>query len=141
MATAGYGHYEVGGYLEEVFEALQPEFGTCFGRLYELEGRHVLGLLLGQRLYYWRTQSEVGTAIILSPEASTVKMEVIGFAGATGLLETDWGGNKVIVRDVEKWLRERGFKVRLIEFRELESGAYASFLGVVQPLLSPPPED
>jgi hypothetical protein len=68
-------------------------------------------------------------------------MEVSGFAGATGFLETDWGGNKVIVRDVEKWLRERGFKVRLIEFRELKSGDYAALLGVVQPLLSPPPED
>jgi len=141
MATAGYGHYEVDGYLDEVFEALQPEFGTCFGRIYELEGKHVLGLLLGQRTYLWRNASEVGTAIILSPEASTVKMEVIGFAGATGLLETDWGANKVIVGDVEKWLRERGFKVRRVEFRELESGAYASFLGVLQPLLSPPPED
>lgn len=142
MVTTGYGRYEVDGGLEEVFRALQPEFGETFGRIYDLEGRHMLGLLLGQKTYAWRTATEVGVVIVLSPDASFVNMEVIGFAGAAKLWpKIDWGGNKAIVRDVEKWLHEQGFKVRLIEFREMESGSYASILGVVQALLSPPPAD
>jgi hypothetical protein len=141
VATAGYGLYEVEGYLEEVFRVLQPEFGNCFGRIYELEGRYVLGLLLGQKTYYWRTNTEVAAAIILTPEQSVVKMEAMGFAGAKGLMELDWGGNKVIVDDVEKWLRGQGFKVRRIEFREIQPGTFASVFDVVQTLLPGPPED
>ncbi len=118
MATSGYLRLEIKGYsIEEIVKVLQPKWcGSVFTKLYEHEGRTVLGILMGLK-YSWWNDAETGVTIILRREPYKTVLEVIGFAGKRGF--GDGGRNKNIVRDVEKILVERGFPVVRVLFTEL----------------------
>ncbi|MFX0168981.1 MAG: hypothetical protein ACFE89_06410 [Candidatus Hodarchaeota archaeon] len=119
MATAGYAQFEIEGQIKEIVEALEPKFGGCFTRCYEHQGHCTLAILLGQKYYVFWGNNEAAVSIILRDEGYTTFMEVIGFAGGTGLLRLDYGRNKSIIDEVEIHLRNTGFKLTRIHFSEL----------------------
>ena len=121
MATIGFVRLQIHGTIEEIVKVLEPKYGGVFTRLYEHEGRIVLGFLLSQNVKWWRGTDEVAVAILLRYERHITTAEVLGFAGGDGWGGMDAGKNKAVVRDVEKYLLEQGFKVHRIEFRELRT--------------------
>ena len=121
MATTGFVRLEIKGDIEDIVKVLEPRYGGVFTRLYEHQGRIVLGILLAQKVKGWRGLDEVAVAIFLRYQRHITMAEVLGFAGGAGWAGLDTGKNKAVVRDVEKVLREQGFKVHRIEFRELRA--------------------
>ena len=119
MATAGYAQFEIEGQIKEIVEALEPKFGGCFTRCYEHQGRCILAILLGQKYYFFMGNNEAAVSIILRDEGYTTFMEVIGFAGGTGVFSLDYGHNKTIIDDVATHLRNKGFKITRIHFSEI----------------------
>jgi hypothetical protein len=118
MTTAGYGHYEIEGHIEEIIPILETKFGSTFTRCYEHQGHCILAILHGQRFSAW-SGSETAVSIILRPEHYLVNMEVIGYAGGAGLANLDWGRNKSIVHYVANYLTSHGFKITRTYFTEL----------------------
>ena len=122
MATAGYGRYEIKGQIEELIPILEAKFGGIFTRCYEQHGRCVLAILHGKRFSVW-SGTECAVSIILRSEHYLVHMEVIGFAGGSGLVALDWGRNKSIVHYVANYLAYQGFKITRTYFTELSHHA------------------
>jgi hypothetical protein len=130
MATIGFVRLQIHSTIEDVVKALEPKYGGVFTRLYEHEGRIVLGVLLSQKVKWWRGSDEVAVVILLRYERHTTMAEVLGFAGGQGVGGMDTGKNKAVVRDVEKLLLDQGFKVHRIEFREL--GTHSTHTQVIE---------
>lgn len=119
MATTGYAQFEIDGPITAIIEALEPKFGGCFTRCYEHQGQCILAILLGQKYYVFMGNNEAAVSIILRDEGYTTFMEVVGFAGGTGVFSLDYGHNKSIIDDVEIHLRRQGFKITRIHFSEI----------------------
>jgi hypothetical protein len=118
MATAGYGHYEIEGRIEEIIPILESRFGGTFTRCYEQNGRCYLAILMGEKFSLWWGVC-TAVSIILRAEPYMVTMEVIGFAGGRGLINLDWGRNKSIVHQIAKYIAIHGFKITRTHFTEI----------------------
>ncbi|MGQ4891999.1 MAG: hypothetical protein ACP6IP_05870 [Candidatus Njordarchaeia archaeon] len=96
--------------FRDVFSSLVKEFGNIFHYvLFNREGKRV-GIILGEKLFLWRTGSDVGLFILIE-EIGEKRCElfILSYAGGAGLLHISWDAHPEYVRRVLRFLRRNGF--------------------------------
>lgn len=100
--------------FEQVTQYLTKYFGSIHNEHWNTpEGR--VAVILGES-YYIRTNSNTAM-LIITKEAnpSETNLELISFAGASGVLELSWGAHGSYVNRVKNSLQNAGFSVETIK--------------------------
>jgi len=103
------------GDFSKVFTSLVSEFGNIFYyALFGRNGRRV-GILLGEKMFFWRTGSDVGLFVLVE-EVNDRECELIilSYAGGSGIWHISWGAHPRYVKDVLYFLRRSGYSYDVI---------------------------
>jgi hypothetical protein len=100
--------------FEKVFEALSLAFGNLYAKKFNGDG-HFRGVILGEE-YFFRVNSDVALLILLEERsAGEVEIEIISYAGGTGLFEISYSAHSTYAHKVKDFLTSSGFKIEVKE--------------------------
>ncbi len=112
--TSHYMLCRVGGSFEQVAQYLGKYFGNIHNEQWRTtEGR--TAVFLGES-YFIRANGDAAVLMILKEaDASECHLELISWAGATGILELSWGAHGAYVNRIRDSLKRAGIKVEVLK--------------------------
>ncbi|PVX25670.1 MAG: hypothetical protein CW691_03830 [Candidatus Bathyarchaeum sp.] len=110
--TAHYMLCKVSGSFEQVTQYLGKYFGNIHNDQWNTpEGR--IAVILGE-LYFIRSNSNAAILITVKEAgASETNLELISYAGASGVLDLSWGAHGSYVQRIKNSLQNAGFTVEV----------------------------
>ena len=96
--------------LPKLFRDLIPQFGNIYANMLGENGKRV-GVIAGEK-WFFRTGSYAAILIFIQ-EASAKEciLDIIAYAGGTGLIDVSWGAHPKYAREVIQFLVDKGYEI------------------------------
>ncbi len=100
------------------------EFGNVFYYALLNNNEKRVGLILGEKWFHWRTNSDIGLFILIQEvDEDKCDLIIISYAGSTGFLHISMGAHKKYIEKILEFLKKNGFEYMLNgEIKDIKTG-------------------